>query len=149
MKKKIFYLALLIFSANTLLAQHSRHKTKAKNKPELHKVVFHLTSSDTLAWKGLINNIKNLRAGWADIVLIEVVANGQGIYMLTKERTTQLQKIEEYKAQGVVFYACQNTMRERKIIPSDMISPAQYVPSGVAEVIKKQEIGWSYIKAGF
>lgn len=29
-----------------------------------HKVVIQMSSNDTLVWKGLMNNLKNLKAGW-------------------------------------------------------------------------------------
>jgi len=149
MKNTLFLLILLAFNTSVLFAQ--KNKTgKSKIATVLqHQVVFHLTSNDTLAWKGLMNNIKNLKAGWGDSVQIEVVTNGMGIQLLMKEKTTQQQKIEEFKSKGVVFYACENTMRERNVNKDAMIPATEFVPMGVGEIIKKEENGWSYIKAGF
>ncbi len=148
MKKTIFFLILLAFNTSALFAQN---KKNGKSKPTAvlhHKVVFHLTSNDTLAWKGLMNNIKNLKAGWGDSVQIEVVTNGMGIQFLMKEKTTQQQKIEDFKSKGVIFYACENSMRERNVTKDAMILATEFVPMGVGEVIKKEEKGWAYIKAG-
>jgi len=149
MKNTLFLLILLAFNTSVLFAQKNR-TGKSKIATVLqHQVVFHLTSNDTLAWKGLMNNIKNLKAGWGDSVQIEVVTNGMGIQLLMKEKTTQQQKIEEFKSKGVVFYACENTMRERNVNKDAMIPATAFVPMGVGEIIKKEEKGWSYIKAGF
>ncbi len=135
MKTIILFLTLLALNTFTLFAQNNKNiKSKTASMPE-HKVLFHLTSNDTLAWKGLMNNIKNLKAGWGDTVQIEVVTNGMGIQFFMKEKTTQQQKIDDFKSKGVVFYACENSI--------------EFVPMGVGEVIKKEEKGWSYIKAGF
>src|ERR1700690_3282385 len=51
-------------------------------------------------------------------------------------------------ARGVVLDACQNSMRLRKVTTEDLFPFASQVDSGVAELIRKQEAGWSYIRAG-
>jgi uncharacterized protein len=112
-------------------------------------VIIQLSSSDTLAWKGLMNNIKNLKAAWEDSVAIEVVVHGPGIGLLMKEKTTQSEKIIHFKSKGVVFVACENTLIERKISKESIIPEAGFVKSAVVEIILKQEQGWSYIKSGF
>lgn len=121
----------------------------AEVKNGKHFVVIQLTSNDTLVWKGLMNNLKNLKAGWGDNVQIEVVAHGAGIEMLMASKTTQQQKITEFKSKGIVFVGCENTMRERKIAKDAIIAEAGFVPMGVGEIIMKQEQGWSYLKVGF
>jgi intracellular sulfur oxidation DsrE/DsrF family protein len=114
-----------------------------------HRIVMQLSSNDTLVWKGLMNNLKHLKAGWSDSVIIEVVAHGPGIDLLTKGKTTQLEKIAGFRSMGITFFACENTMTERKI-PKEMIIPeAGFVKMGIGEIVMKQEQGWSYIKAGF
>jgi hypothetical protein len=149
MKKTILFLTLLAFNTSVLLAQNNKNGKSKIATVLQHKVVLHLTSNDTLAWKGLMNNIKNLKAGWGDSVQIEVVTNGLGIQLLMKEKTTQQQNITAFKSKGVVFYACENTMREKSVTKDAMIPETEFVPMGIGEIIKKEEKGWSYIKAGF
>jgi intracellular sulfur oxidation DsrE/DsrF family protein len=112
-------------------------------------VVIHLSSSDTLVWKGLMNNVKNLKASWGDSVAIEVVVHSQGIGFLMTEKTTQSEMIIYFKSKGVTFVACENTMLERKIPKESIIPEAGFVKSAVVELVLKQEQGWSYIKSGF
>lgn len=114
-----------------------------------HKAVMQLSSSDTLAWKMLMNNIKNLKAAWEDKVTIEVVVNGPGISFLMKEKATQSDRIIHFKSQGVSFMACENTMKEKNISKESIIPEAGFVKSAVVEIILKQEQGWTYIKGGF
>ena len=114
-----------------------------------HRIVIQLSSNDTLVWKGLMNNLKHLKAGWADSVLIEVVAHGPGLDFLTKGKTTQQEKISHFKQMGITFIACENTMMERKIPKESIIAEAAFVRMGIGEIVRKQEQGWSYIKAGF
>jgi len=42
--------------------------------------------------------------------------------------------------------ACENTMRGRKLAPTDMLAKIGYVPSGVVEIVKKQKAGWAIIR---
>jgi len=44
---------------------------------------------------------------------------------------------------GVILTACQNTMRARKVKTEDHFPFAAQVDSGVAELVRKQEAGWS------
>lgn len=139
----------LVLATGILLSTFfaSSQQTAAEKIP--HKVVIQLSSSDTLVWKGLMNNIKNLKAGWGDSVAIEVVVHGPGIGILMKEKTTQSERIIYFKSKGVTFMACENTLQERKIPKESIIPEAGFVKSAVIEIILRQEQGWSYIKSGF
>jgi len=153
--KKILFAAIILLLMNGVFAQsktvtHSGIvNTSEEVKNGKHFVVIQLTSNDTLAWKGLMNNLKSLKAGWGDNVQIEVVAHSAGIEMLMISKTTQQQKIADFKKLGIVFVGCENTLRERKIAKDAIIAEAGFVPMGVGEIIMKQEQGWSYLKAGF
>jgi intracellular sulfur oxidation DsrE/DsrF family protein len=135
MKKTILSLLVVI------LAGFSVHAQSAK-----HKVVIQLNSSDTLVWHGALKNISNLQTALGASTQIELVAHGAGISILVDGKTTQKTKIAELAATGVLFKACENTIRERKIDRSTILSQAGTVPSGVAEVVIKQEAGWAYLK---
>lgn len=112
------------------------------------KVVFHLTTNDTLAQKALAKQCHNFLAA-APNSKVEVVCHNNGITFLQKSATKQGDKIKELAAKGVDFVACENTMRERKIKREDLVAECRLVPAGVVEVVMKQDKGWSYIKAGF
>lgn len=114
-----------------------------------HKIVMHMSSADTLVWKGLMNNLKHLKEGWGDQVTIEVVTHGPGVEMMMKEKTTQLNNINHYRQMGIPFYVCENTLREKKIDKQRIVEAAGFVPMGIGEIVMKQEQGWSYIKVGF
>lgn len=135
MPKAIFTVLVILFFACYANAQH--------------KVVLHLSSKDTAVWKGLMNNLKNLKNGWGNSVDIAVVTHGPGVEMMMGEKTTQLNAINSFKAMGIHFYVCENTLREKMIDKSRIIAAAEYVPMAVGELIMRQEQGWSYIKVGF
>ncbi len=141
--KKIFLFFVLTFPflAPSVFAQ-KMVSTKA------HKVVFQVTSNDTLVHKATIKQINNMLTA-APNAKIEVVCHNNGIEMVTTLKTQQAKNITDLKARGVVFAACENTLRDRKMEKTDIVSEAIFVPSGVLEVVMKQEKGYSYLKAGF
>lgn len=133
MKKNLLltlFVALISFAANA----------------QTHKVVVQLNTSDTLVWHGALKNISNLQTALGSNTQIELVAHGSGIGILIDGKTTQKTKIAELAASGVLFKACENTIRERKIDRATILTQAGTVPSGVAEVVLKQEAGWAYLK---
>ena len=113
---------------------------------QTHKVVIQLNTSDTLVWHGALKNISNLQTALGSSTQIELVAHGSGISILIDGKTTQKTKIAELAAMGVLFKACENTIRERKIDRATILPQVGTVPSGVAEVVLKQEAGWAYLK---
>lgn len=142
MKKILFFLLATCFVAN-LQAQSDAPVVTTKKL----KVVFHLTTADTLAHKALVKQMANFLQA-APKARIEVVCHNNGIGFLQSAVTKQAAKIVELKALGVDFVACENTMRERKIKREELVAQCRTVPAGVVEVVMKQEAGWAYIKAG-
>ncbi len=123
----------------------------AQNNPlekKVHKIVFQLSSDDTLVHKGLIKQLNNVLKASPDAIL-EVVCHGPGIQFLLKDKTSVANNITKAKANGVSFLACGNTLIEKNINRDQIITEAEIVPSALIEIVEKQEAGWSYIKAGF
>ncbi|HNE29778.1 MAG TPA: DsrE family protein [Saprospiraceae bacterium] len=143
--KHILSLALFLLFAATMQAQSEAPVVVSLKK---HKVVFQLTSNDTLVHKSLIKQLHNFLNA-APNAHLEVVCHNNGISFLQQDVTKQGDKIRELKAKGVDFVACENTMRERKIKRESLVAECRTVPSGLVEIVMKQEKGWSYIKAGF
>lgn len=113
-----------------------------------HRVVFALTSGDELDWKLTLGNINNFLSGTSpDESQIEVVAYGPGLNFVKKGSSAE-EAISALVAKKVHFVACQNSMRMQHVLPADLIPGIGTVPSGIVEVITRQEQGWSYIKAG-
>jgi intracellular sulfur oxidation DsrE/DsrF family protein len=135
-------IALALAFGAILLALPLQAQTKA------HRVLFAMTSPDEADWQLTLNNIRNLISGMApETVEIELVAYGPGIAFLKKDGVdaAEIQKLE---SSHVHFIACSNAMRKQHLEASDLVSGSEVVPAGIVEVVKKQEQGWSYIKAG-
>lgn len=142
MYKFLFFCIALFVSASL----HAQSDAPVVTQKKL-KVVFHLTTSDTLAQKSLIKQLGNFLHA-APKARIEVVCHNNGISLLQTAVTKHATRIGELKTMGVDFVACENTMRERKIKREELVASCRTVPSGVVEVVMKQDEGWSYIKAG-
>ncbi|HNM27060.1 MAG TPA: DsrE family protein [Saprospiraceae bacterium] len=139
--RTLFFFFGLAFTLQVAAQNHPVDKQK-------HKIVFQLTSSDSLVHKATLRQIGHILEA-APSSKIEVVCHSNGLPFLVAAQSTQVAKIKELEAKGVDFMACENTMRDRKVNAADLISGCQTVPSGVLEVIRKQEKHWAYIKAGF
>ncbi len=134
------FLLLFAFSIN---AQKNKLDS---NKPE-HKIVFQLTTGDTTAHKQLIKQFNNILSV-SPSTKIEVVCHGAGLDMLISDKTIVEDKIKLLSEKGVVFNACEFSIKERKVDRTKIIQVAGFVPAGIIEIVSKQEQGWSYIKAG-
>ena len=148
----LFVLTAMLL-ANGMFAQHTLDKKSnpetntISNKPG-HRIVFQLTTSDTMAHKSLMKQLANIKSVAPD-TKIEVVCHGPGLDMIIKNKTIVQDKIISAKEKGVEFVACEFSIKERKMDKSIIISEAGFVPAGIIEIVSKQEEGWSYIKAGF
>lgn len=117
-------------------------------KPEQHRVVFELTSDDPKTWEAVLNNVDNVRKALGKTA-VEVVAHGPGLELLVLGKAGSLaERLGQTAKSGVVFAACENTMKRKNIDPKGLVPHASPVDSGVAEVVRKQEAGWSYIRSG-
>lgn len=78
---------------------------------------------------------------------VEVVVYGPGIAFLKKDGSDagEIQKLESAHLR---FVACGNAIRKEHLELADLIPGAEVVPAGIVEVVRKQEQGSTYIKAG-
>ena len=137
----------LVSSGATLLAIALPQLAMAQAATPKNRALFSVTDNDQARWTMILNNIQNLRDGvGGEPVEIELVAYGPGINML-KSDSPMKQRIADALKSGVKVNACQNTMNGMKLTPADMLPEIGYVPSGVVEVMRKQQQGWAYIRS--
>lgn len=120
----------------------------AQDSTRQHRIIMQLTSGDTLVQKGLMRQLKNMKEA-APSMQLEVVCHGPGMDLLMSDRSVVQPKITEFASKGIVFLACENTIKERKLDRTKVIAEAGYVKAGIIHIVERQEDGWSYIKAGF
>lgn len=115
------------------VSEQSLSKIQTAESSVKHRVVIQLSSNDSLVWKGVMNNIMNLKTAWGDNVQIEVVAHGPGGEMLITAKTTEQKKIAGFKKMGVEFVVCENTLKTKNIPKEAIIPEAGFVPSALAK----------------
>ena len=142
--KNIVLLSALCFLVNQGYAQQKI----INDAPKMHNIVVQLNTADTASWSSVIGNIKNIQKAWPNNLNVEVVVHGKAIDFLVKDKTYFTDDIQLLASQGIKFNACQNTMRKHNITADMLIKVAGTVPSGVVEIVTKQEEGWSYLKSG-
>lgn len=114
-----------------------------------HRVVFEVSVEGAEQWQGVLNNIENLQKTFGrESTEAEVVAHGKGLGLILKTNEAMRERLEAVAATGVRFAACANTLRRINLTGEDLMPFATTVDSGVAEVVRKQEAKWSYIKSG-
>ena len=134
-------LCVALFTVHTVSAE-GRHAKK-------HRIVIEVNVEGQEAWTGILNNIENLqKALGPDRTQIEVVAHGKGLSLLLAKEAPLTERLKRISDTGVVFAACENTMRRKNVKKEDLLSFAVTVPSGITEVVLKQEAGWAYLKGG-
>lgn len=121
----------------------------AQKKPNNQKIVFQFTNAnDTLQQKAIVNQLTNLTNHWPN-AKYEVVIHSMGLPFVMSSKSKQIQAIKALRAKGVRFLVCENTLKSQKVTKDQLITEVEYVPVGIAEIVEKQEQGWSYIKGGF
>ena len=63
---------------------------------------------------------------------------GAGLDMLVSGKTIVEDKIKTLAEKGVVFNACEFSIKERKVDRSKIISVSGFVPAGILEIVGKQ-----------
>jgi intracellular sulfur oxidation DsrE/DsrF family protein len=137
MKFRIYHLAILLFAGSLTVNAQERE----------HKIVFQLTTSDTTVYRSLTRQLNNVLVHWPKAKL-EVVIYAKGIGFVRKDQSVYEAEIAELKKRGVTFAVCENTMKQQKLTKDQVLNSVIYVPVGIAEIVTKQEEGWSYIKVG-
>ncbi|MBP9934061.1 MAG: DsrE family protein [Chitinophagaceae bacterium] len=150
---RIIFAFMMMLALNPLYAQNrnadaNQSMDGAVIQEEPLKIIFQLTTNDTLAHKALMKQLNNMTTV-EPTVQIEVVCHGPGLDMLRKDLSTVAPKIAEFTRKGVVFNACQFSMKERNVSKEQILETASYVEAGIIYIVRKQRLGWSYIKSGF
>ena len=112
-------------------------------------VVYHVNDS---AVAGVaLNNVKNHLATNPKANIV-VITHGKGIDFLLEGAADDKGnpyniRVQELKAKGVAFNVCNNTLVGRKIDAKTVLPEVVIVPSGVAEISKRQSLeNFSYVK---
>lgn len=135
--KTVLLAALLVLSS---VAQASDVK---------NKLVIQVSTDDARTQKIALNNAVNLQKLYGmDNVVIEIVAYGPGLGLLTK-KSGQASRVESLAQQDIHFSACGNTMskvaKKSGKMPQ-LLEGVDQVTAGVARIMELQQQGYAYIR---
>jgi hypothetical protein len=126
---------LFVCVSSTLLAQQSG-------------IVLHLQSKDTLVYKAVAHQVSTIKKEFPN-VKVEVVCHGPGLEFLLKKNQVYSNEINKLGYKDVVLAGCEYSMKVRNYTKEDLVPFASTVPSGIIEIIKKEQEHWLYVKLGF
>ena len=128
----------------------------------LQRVVYHIDAGDPDRQRAALRNVLNhLNDVGDDRLDIRVVVQGSGVTMLVLpdgadgqqvpgNATDAVQvRIEDLKIRGVSFAVCGNSLKRREIRSTDRlldVAADDIVDSGLAELVRLQGNGYTYIK---
>ena len=150
---RLFLLTLLVLTIGA---------AQADDRYGRQKVVYHMNVDDAQTQTATLGNIQNhINAVGSENIEVKLVMHGDGVSLVmepdalkgTKMKaanaTPEMQaKLSGLKQQGVKFEICANTLKGRNV-PMDALydaAEADIVPSGVAELSRLQQMGYTYIK---
>jgi uncharacterized protein len=136
MKRVLFVAAIALLSFGFI---------RAKQQPP-YRVVFDLTSRDSLDQKALLRWIKGISA--ADPTAeIEVVMYGKGLEIVMPERSPYNEEVQNaIKNPHVAFKVCEGSLKNNNVQKSQLAAGVGTVADGIRELVTKQQENWGYIK---
>lgn len=117
--------------------------TSSENIPP--GVVVHLDEADPAKHASVLRNIRHLIDELGDGSPVELVVHGPGLAAVHGS-AEHADGVRDALGRGVTVAACANTMRAQGISPDQLIDGVTTVPAGIAELVRRQRDGWSYVR---
>lgn len=134
MNKILLILGFFLFSSGIAYSQAD------------YKVVFDLTSKDSMDQQSVIRWLKEITSAEPDARL-EVVMYGKGLELAVQGKSKMATDVTQLaKNDHISFKVCSIAMKNQNIDKSQLLPGVETVPDGIYEVISKQRQGWGYIK---
>jgi uncharacterized protein len=135
MKRILNVLFLFVFACGLVNAQTPQYR-----------VVFDLTSKDSMEQQAVMRWVKEIRASNPD-ALLEVVMYGKGFNLVMPDKSAMAADVKAaLKDPNTSFTVCATAMKNNNVQLSQLFPGVKTVPDGIYEIISKQHEGWGYIK---
>lgn len=108
-------------------------------------VVVHLDEEGDDKYRAVLRNVGNLVTDLGDQATVELVAHGPGIG-LCLINSSLAEDLQDLIGRGVVVAACENTLEMKGIGLEHLAAGVVTVPSGMGELVRKQQNGWAYVR---
>lgn len=136
---------LLLTALLLPLAAAAAPKKKAAPAPK-ERVVIQVSDGDSKRWNQALTIAKNLQDEYGpERIDIAVIAIGPGVNML-KDDADVANRVQNAIGRKIFMIACGSSMKALNI-EHDALGPKVFVvPSGAAEIVKRQRTGWTYLR---
>ena len=132
----------------SIVAALALFNASAQNQNSNQKLVIDVTSTNFKVYQSVLLTIKIMAESHPN-TQFDVIAYGEAVPMLMKERSAVAKEIKKYASyENVSFTACAISMSLFDIKKDELIDGVKIVDNAVDDIIKKQELGWGYIKSG-
>jgi intracellular sulfur oxidation DsrE/DsrF family protein len=151
MFKRFITTLTLLFAVVGVIAPLAAHEP---GQP--YQIIFHLSDNDKGRMNLVLNNASNVIKHFNEVgreVEIEIITYSGGLHMLRDDTSPVKSRIQAFSDtyDNVSFAACGNTMKgmtkkEGKKTPLMKLDNIKVVPSGVIQILERQDQGWHYIR---
>lgn len=115
-------------------------------KPQPYRVLFDLTSRDTLEQKAVLRWLNEVGTSSPNAQM-EVVMYAKGFELVMPDRSAFTAQVKEaMKNPNVSFKVCAIALKNNNVDKSQLLPGVQTVPDGIHELVMKQQENWGYIK---
>ncbi|HUW99030.1 MAG TPA: hypothetical protein VMV40_09365 [Acidiferrobacter sp.] len=109
-------------------------------------IIFQISTGSPATWKVAVHNARHLTERRPrQPVRIEIVAFGPGLGMILKNSPVARDLIALHKS-GVLVEASQGSLLRHGFALKDVLPLVHYIPSGIAEIVRRERQGWAYIR---
>src|SRR5215204_3497033 len=117
-----------------------------QSQQQPYRVVFDLTSRDTLDQKAVLRWIREVSTS-SPKAQLEVVMYAKGFELVMPERSAFINDVKEaLKNPNVSFKVCAVALKNNSVDKSQLLAGVGTVPDGIYEIVSKQQDNWGYIK---
>ena len=131
-------IALAALAALPLTAMNAQ--TEKPTADKTHRIVFEVTMEGPEQWTAVLNNVQNVRTALGAGTEMEVIAHSKGLGMLVAKDNALAERMKKLADGGVVFAACENTMKRKNVTKDQLVPFATTIDSGVAETGSRLEL---------
>lgn len=113
---------------------------------EKRGVVFQISTDSPKTWTVAVHNVHNLQQSvLPHRVRVEMIVFGPGLRMLLNTSPVARALLALHQS-GVTIDACKKSVLKQGLPLSEISPVVHYVPSGIAEIVRREREGWAYVR---
>ena len=145
-RRFLLFLAGALLSGPGFAAAPPKKKAPAPKPETKTRVVIQVSDSDSKRWNLALTTAKTLQSEYGEEKIdVAIVALGAGVNML-KDDADVSNRVQSAIARKIFIIACHSSMSALNVTEDNLGRNIFVVPSGAAEIVKRQRDGWIYLR---